>query len=71
VLERKPYTIVEGCYENAKVETLKVRSLSLINRREMSAYLLFEMQDQPEDWELDLLSCTLSSLDYAELLSNE
>ena len=43
-LECDPYTIVESCYDNHDVDRLTVRHISLARRKEMSVFLLVEME---------------------------
>ena len=64
-LESNPYTIVEGIFENVDVKALTVRKISLENRLEMSAFLLYESAPE-EGLDEDLVRDVLSALDYEE-----
>ncbi|NCO21119.1 MAG: hypothetical protein GW905_03715 [Rhodobacterales bacterium] len=64
-LESNPYTIVEGIFENVDVKELTIRKISLINRREMSAFLMYEMADAPKNgWDEDLIRDVVKALEY-------
>lgn len=70
VLERSSETIVEGCYDNVNVSELRIRTIGLFVRREISMFLLREMKDLPKNclqgWDSDLVRDIFSRLDYQE-----
>ena len=67
VLERNRDTLVEGVFENSKVESIRIRIVSLMIRKELSMFLLKNMKEQPKvEWDCDVFIDIFKMLDYEE-----
>ena len=65
-LQRNPYTIVELIKEQVNIIKVDLRTISLVDRRELSVFLLNDMADQPESgWE-DVIPSILDRIEYEE-----
>ena len=53
--------------EQREVERIEVRTISLLDRRELSVYLLKEMDDQPDGGWDDMIPDILDRIEYEEL----
>ena len=67
VLESDPFTIAEATLEITEISEIKLRTISMMNRKEMSLHLMLSMEKQPKgDWDNNLLREVLDNLDYEE-----
>ena len=58
---------MEGVYENTDVTELTMRRIRYSKRKDLSTYLMFAMQDKPEEgWDSDLVADVMKQMDYEE-----
>ena len=66
-MERERDTIIEGVFEDINILEMRVRTISLMKRRELSMFLLKNMKDQPkEDWDCDIFVDIFKMFDCIE-----
>jgi len=69
VLENDKDIIVEGVFENKNVKQLALRKIRYCKRKELSTYLMFEMEEAPQEgWDCDLVSDVMKLMEYEEYL---